>query len=563
MLSNNIQESNAPSRPPFPIAVIPTSAGRPPIQSPSTTGGHRSSYISPLLHYNLSKTHHLIQTPSIPSSQPPPSTSSSSLAPPVISSSSSSLSKPYRSVSEGAAGAPMREGGGEQRNSTHSSSSSPSSPPSPPPRLFLSCTVVSHRSRYSLDTRKKEYTEFEIRVVSPGLQWEVYKRYSEFAELNKQIATWIEELSPSRRSRLSPSSSSSSPFLLPKFPPSKIVGNLKQEFVQQRCLALDQWMKETMKIEEINTSPPVLLFLGALETRGASLSHSSSSSSNSNGTSSSSSPSSSHQPLQSLHLDALLSVLDAGDIVLFRTRGFLQRVQRTVTGSSYDHVGLVIRIPWTSTRSSALHLLEATSEGVRTYNLSRRLRAWYLSQAFIAIRQLKYSKKNNEFYSTLDAFVSDVDGLPYSLSVGKLIRRELGESNDAFFCSELIASAYMRVGLLDSNTYSASAFYPSSFNAANSDREFKLEQEALLGPELAVEFVQPAISEARAYRRDRRMRREDMEEGEKKEGDLDEEEENWEHEEEEWGENEFDQINDVNPTLSLPRPPTPPKWYEE
>lgn len=335
---------------------------------------------------------------------------------------------------------------------------------------FLSGRVLTHRQRVRLG---KTFTEFQVRVVSPSLHWEVWRRYSEFSLFHREL-----EHEANLREKKKE---------IPKLPPSKLVGNLKDGFVEKRRLALDTYLQTVLNVEAFNTCMPVLSFLGALENVVGGSRHTSSK----KGKHSSTHPSPSH-----LHLDAVLSLLDAGDIVLFRTTGVLQGLQRTFTGSKYDHVGVVIRIPWSSVKASSLHLLEATSDGVRTYNLSRRLRAWFLSNATIAVRQLKNVKRTNTFLSALDAFVSDVDGLPYGLNLGKLLRREPGQSKDSFFCSELVATAYMRVGLIDEATCSASSFYPSSFNQANSATELNLQQGAELGPELLVDFVQPAVLEA-------------------------------------------------------------------
>jgi hypothetical protein len=120
-----------------------------------------------------------------------------------------------------------------------------------------------------------------------------------------------------------------------------------------------------------------------------------------------------------------------------------------------------------------------------------------LSNAVIVVRQLKHVRRTDPFLTALDSFVSDVDGLPYSITLGKLLRREPGASTDNFFCSELVAAAYMRVGLLDGERHSATAFYPSDFNEHNSTRLLDLQQGAELGPELLVEFKKPEVHEAK------------------------------------------------------------------
>lgn len=340
--------------------------------------------------------------------------------------------------------------------------------------------MLSYRSRVRLS---KTFTEYHLTVKSKELHWDQYKRYSEFEGLHKSINELI-SLDPRLKAL-----SKAGKLVLPKLPPSKLVGNLKDDFLQTRMNALSEYICDLLSIELLHTCQPLLEFLGALEpTRGEA------SASPKTDAPEGSSP----QTMPRLHLDAIIPLLDAGDVVLFRTTGVLQGLQRTFTGSRYDHVGIIIRIPWGSTKPSALHLLESTSDGVRTYQLHRRMRAWHLSNAVVVVRQLKHVTRTNSFLSTLDAFVSDVDGLPYGLSLGKLLRREPGASKDNFFCSELVATAYMRVGLIDSETHSATAFFPSDFNQERSATLLHLRDGAELGPELLVDFVQPAVREAKA-----------------------------------------------------------------
>lgn len=51
-----------------------------------------------------------------------------------------------------------------------------------------------------------------------------------------------------------------------------------------------------------------------------------------------------------------------GDLIMFNTKNIMSRVQRSVTNSDYDHVGMVIRI---KSDPSEIYILEAVSTGVR------------------------------------------------------------------------------------------------------------------------------------------------------------------------------------------------------
>jgi len=333
------------------------------------------------------------------------------------------------------------------------------------------------------------------------------------------------------------SRSSSSPNLtLPALPPPKLLGNLDPTFLQSRMSALATYMDALLQVHQVESCPSLLAFLGLLEGRAGAGGDNRSSSSNTSDLSysasvaiGSASSAALHAPhshgarlSQQLHLDRALFIMDAGDVVLFRTRGLLQGLQRSVTGSHYDHVGLVLRIPYHSPSPRALYILESTSDGVRTYPLSRRLRAWHASRALVVVRRLVGVERSMRWRSILDRFVNEVDGLPYGLSIRKIFagatgNKRSGKENgndmdgsqsqmhttqqsheqDSFFCSELVASAYMRLNLLDSDQHRASDFFPSSFNQRDDGSELQLLGGAQLGPEMRIEFDLPPLSNAR------------------------------------------------------------------
>jgi hypothetical protein len=45
-----------------------------------------------------------------------------------------------------------------------------------------------------------------------------------------------------------------------------------------------------------------------------------------------------------IHLDQLLQICHSGDLLLFRSPGLLPSMQRTLLQSSYDHVGMIVRL---------------------------------------------------------------------------------------------------------------------------------------------------------------------------------------------------------------------------
>jgi hypothetical protein len=76
-----------------------------------------------------------------------------------------------------------------------------------------------------------------------------------------------------------------------------------------------------------------------------------------------------------IHLSKLKTDCRWGDLILFKCSNRLSALQRSVTGAEWDHVGIVVR--GSSVSGSGLDLLEATGEGVTSYPLFSRLRAYH------------------------------------------------------------------------------------------------------------------------------------------------------------------------------------------
>jgi hypothetical protein len=81
-----------------------------------------------------------------------------------------------------------------------------------------------------------------------------------------------------------------------------------------------------------------------------------------------------------IHISKIRSEARWGDLILFKCTNTLSHLQRQVTRSEWDHVGIVVRSLGNngvlSTHSGALDLLEATGEGVTCYPLTGRLKAY-------------------------------------------------------------------------------------------------------------------------------------------------------------------------------------------
>jgi len=207
-------------------------------------------------------------------------------------------------------------------------------------RPSISAKVITHRSRTKFG---KSYTEYVIEVVAAGLEWKVYKRFSQFSELHSQL-----QASGLRSS-------------LPALPPASMFGNLKLGFILARQQDLAKYMESLMLVQAIAESSPLLIFLGALGTRPD----------RADGV----------PEVKRLHVDRLMEIIKEGDIILFKTTGLLQGITRVFTQGPYDHCGCVVPAPNDSGPGTEWALLEATIEGVHYYGLRRRLLSWDLSNA--------------------------------------------------------------------------------------------------------------------------------------------------------------------------------------
>ena len=89
-----------------------------------------------------------------------------------------------------------------------------------------------------------------------------------------------------------------------------------------------------------------------------------------------------------IHISKLQGTVRWGDIILFRCVNSLSNLQRTITGSNWDHVGVVVCKHQLAKSSnyhtihnnhiiSELYLLEATAQGVTVLPLLPRLNAYH------------------------------------------------------------------------------------------------------------------------------------------------------------------------------------------
>ncbi len=191
---------------------------------------------------------------------------------------------------------------------------------------------------------------------------------------------------------------------------------------------------------------------------------------------------------------ALRPLLASGDIVLYggATPQCLRLKQWLA--SCWSHVGMILRpspeddpLLWEATGTTGMaDLLSGSQEG--GVHLVR-LEEWIaLYGGDIAVRRLS-ADRGPEREQAFRAFFEKVHGRPYERTHTKGIRagfhgllRNRREDLRSIFCSQLVAAAYQRVGLLPRHPPS-STYTPRDFAA---ERGLKLLGDAALGEEVMI-----------------------------------------------------------------------------
>ena len=173
---------------------------------------------------------------------------------------------------------------------------------------------------------------------------------------------------------------------------------------------------------------------------------------------------------------------NTGDILLFRSKGFVAKMQRGLTGGKYDHIALIMCFS-----SGKVILLEATEkDGVACIEWDYFIKMnWHLLYSRLVYRSLE-TMRTEDMIRNLEKFVKTVDGKKFGINPIKFIRKTpevLPGNENNFFCSELVASAYKAMGLFPANANSSS-FWPADFV---NDTKLPLSN-AALGQELLLDF---------------------------------------------------------------------------
>jgi hypothetical protein len=195
--------------------------------------------------------------------------------------------------------------------------------------------------------------------------------------------------------------------------------------------------------------------------------------------------------------DELRATLDSGDVLLFAGESRFSRGIKRLTRSHWSHSALVAR----TRGNGALLLWEATLDtdlpdvathevapGVRLYDLEHWIRHY---GGETAIRPLRV-ERTEEMRAGLLAFYEEARGRPYERNRLELFRavydgplgRNRKEDLSGFFCSELVAEAYQRMGLLP-DVPVASEYTPHDFSSERR-RPLPLLLGATMGAEVLV-----------------------------------------------------------------------------
>ena len=167
--------------------------------------------------------------------------------------------------------------------------------------------------------------------------------------------------------------------------------------------------------------------------------------------------------------------LNTGDLVLFSGKGRISGLIRWFTKSKWSHIGMVIKsidldalLLWESTTLSKIkdiHSLTAT-HGVQLVALSERVNSY---DGAIGIRKLECVGMTPVMMQSLRDFRTEIKGRPYEQSKIELIKSAYdgpGGHNDedlsSIFCSEMVAEAYQRMGLLTEDK-SSNEYTPADF----------------------------------------------------------------------------------------------------
>ena len=154
-----------------------------------------------------------------------------------------------------------------------------------------------------------------------------------------------------------------------------------------------------------------------------------------------------------------------------------------MTRSKYDHVAMILRY-----KNGKIVLFESLRDtGVSVCDWQRFVSLkWFDLYYKVEYRKL-YGTRGHEFITVLDDFIKQSIGKRFKINASKIFRKkcesdtaEVIKDDKTYFCSELVASAYKRLGLLDKEL-AASKYWPGDFSQEDSSKKLTLLKGAYLG----------------------------------------------------------------------------------
>jgi len=330
--------------------------------------------------------------------------------------------------------------------------------------------VTIRASRLAKDMHGKSFTMYNIFVKQGTLEWFVEHRYSDFAALNQALL----------KQPTTETGFISKP-LIPRLTTKKILTSksMSAYTVDKRRIKLGKYLNSLILIEQAMSNRLILSFLGMLNTSRFDVVTSQGVSRN------------------IIHLSKVRTEAKWGDVILFKCANTLSHLQRTVTRSEFDHVGIVVK---SVKNPGQLDLLESTGDGVTTFSLTGRLKAYHHHNfvEYMCIRQLKEFHRNEAVLRAVDELVQEVVGLPYGFSPAQVFsKKQKSKSsisgkfssmmtssskkaekaymknlnpniksdeskNKSFFCSELVATVLKQMDVIP-ESLNAEYFWPGCF----------------------------------------------------------------------------------------------------
>jgi hypothetical protein len=196
------------------------------------------------------------------------------------------------------------------------------------------------------------------------------------------------------------------------------------------------------------------------------------------------------------------SGMQTGDLVLFHGLDLESEIIEFFEHSIWSHVGMVVRMPcleypllWESTPLHYLTdpLLHKTKSGPRLVSLDDRLVVSLNKGLYnrFMVRRLEVDR-SEDMLNALSDFISEVHLMAFpkewvvlrDFLEGRLLKSGPGVRR-SFYCSELVAETYMRMGLLP-KTPPSNAYLPKDFA---SQGHLPLQMGAILGKDILIDKI--------------------------------------------------------------------------